>query len=249
MNVTAPIATTMRRKNGVALWRQIADRIRQSILAGEYDAAGMLPPEMVLSESFSVNRHTVRSAISALAEEGIVQPLQGRGTMIVRKERLSFPISKRTRFSEGVGDQVREMQGLLLSSSVETASLDIAQKLGLEQGASVICLELLRKADRRPVSRSTTWFPADRFEGISEAYEKSGSITAAFKAVGLNDYMRASTKISAVHADANDLAALELSPGAILLVTHALNTDMDGKPVQYAISRFPADTVEFRMEN
>jgi GntR family phosphonate transport system transcriptional regulator len=249
MTVTASMGANVRRKNGVALWRQIADRIRQSILAGEYDAAGMLPPEMVLSETFSVNRHTVRSAISALADEGIVQPLQGRGTMIVRKDRLSFPISKRTRFSEGVGDQVREMQGLLLSSSIETAPIEVARQLGLVQGAAVICLELLRKADRRPVSRSTTWFPADRFEGIAAAYEKSGSITAAFKAVGLNDYMRASTKISAMHASADDLAALELSPGAILLVTHALNTDLDGKPVQYAISRFPADTVEFRMEN
>ena len=98
-------SAAMKRKNGVALWRQIADRIRGEIAAGDHDETGMLPPEMALAEKFGVNRHTVRSAIAALASEGILEPVQGRGTMIARKERLSFPISRRTRFTEGIGDQ------------------------------------------------------------------------------------------------------------------------------------------------
>lgn len=243
------LSANMRRKNGVALWRQIADRIRTSIISGDHDNTGMLPPEMVLAERFGVNRHTVRSAIAALAEEGIVNALQGRGTMIVRKERLSFPISKRTRFTEGLSDQAREMQGLLLSFAQEAASADLADRLHLPTGSTVVRLETLRKADRRPVSRSTAWFPSERFGNIADVYRESGSITAALKQLGLADYVRVSTVISARHADADDLADLELSPGAILLVTHALNADMDGIPVQYAVSRFSADTVEFTVES
>ena len=239
----------MRKKSGVALWRQIADRIRMAIIAGEYDATGMLPAEIALAEKFGVNRHTVRSAIAALADEGIVQALQGRGTLVVRKERLSFPISKRTRFTEGLGAQAKEMEGLLLSFATEQASVDISNQLKVERDAQVVRIETLRKVNRRPVSLSTAWFPADRFEGIAEAYRDSGSITAAFKALGLSDYVRVSTVISAVHASAEDVSHLELSPGAILLVTRALNADMDGVPVQYAVSRFSADTVEFTVEN
>jgi GntR family phosphonate transport system transcriptional regulator len=233
----------------VALWRQIADRIRASIIAGEYDTSGMLPSEANLADRFGVNRHTVRSALAALAQEDIVHAVQGRGTMIMRKTRLSFPISKRTRFTEGLSDQARAMEGLLLSSGEEVATAEIATRLGLAPGSKVMRLETLRKADQRPVSRSTTWFPAERFSGIDEAYRQSGSITAAFRAVGLADYVRVSTVISAMHAQSDDLADLELSPGAILLVTHALNADPDGVPVQYAISRFSADTVEFTVEN
>jgi len=244
----SPVAA-MKRKNGVALWRQIADRIRGEIAAGDHDETGMLPPEMTLAEKFGVNRHTVRSAIAALASEGILEPMQGRGTMIAGKERLSFPISLRTRFTAGIGDQVKEMEALLLSHTTEPASADLAARLQLPSGAPLVRLETLRKADTRPVSRSTTWFPADRFAGIGEAYRKSGSITAAFKALGVADYVRISTVISAIHADTQDLADLELSPGAILLVTQALNADMDGVPVQYAVSRFSADTVEFTVEN
>ena len=92
----------VQRQSGVALWRQIADRIRAAIAGGDYDATGRVPPETVLAAQFGVNRHTVRSALAALAQEGIVRPVQGIGTMIERKERLNFPISRRTRFIEGL---------------------------------------------------------------------------------------------------------------------------------------------------
>lgn len=239
----------VQRQNGVALWRQIADRIRTSIADGEYDATGKVPPEFALAAQFGVNRHTVRSALAALAQEGIVRSVQGRGTLIVRKERLNFPISRRTRFNQGLGDQAREKEGLLLRSEEEPASADLAARLDIPEGAMVVRLETLRKADRRPVSRSTNWFPAGRFAGIREAYRASGSITVAFRMLGLSDYLRVSTEITATHADAGDLADLQLSPGAIILVSRALNADPDGVPVQYAVSRFPADMVQFTIEN
>jgi GntR family phosphonate transport system transcriptional regulator len=239
----------VQRQNGVALWRQIADRIRTSIANGDYDAAGKVPPEMLLAEQFGVNRHTVRSALAALAEEGIVRAVQGRGTLIERKERLNFPISKRTRFSAGIGDQAREKEGLLLGAAEEEASADIAQRLEIAPGSPVLRLETVGTADRRPVSRSTSWFPAKRFGGLAEVYGKTGSITAAFHRCGLTDYIRASTEVTAVHAESSDLADLKLSPGAIVLVTRALNADMQGVPVQYSVTRFPADTVQFTIEN
>lgn len=127
---------------------------------------------MTLAEKFGVNRHTVRSAIAALASEGILEARQGRGTMIARKERLSFPISLRTRFTAGISDQVKDMQALLLSHTTEPANADLAARLQLQPGAPLVRLETLRKADSRPVSRSTTWFPADRFSGIGKPIKK-----------------------------------------------------------------------------
>ncbi|WP_028745508.1 phosphonate metabolism transcriptional regulator PhnF [Rhizobium mesoamericanum] len=243
------MAGQVQRKTGVALWRQIADRIRQAISAGAYDETGMVPPETMLALQFGVNRHTVRSAIAALAQEGIVRAVQGRGTLIERKERLNFPITKRTRFTAGIGEQAREMRGLLLSYSQEKADADVARGLKIRPGEPVIRMETVRKADGRPVSCATAWFPAGRFGGMPDAYKRTESITKAFAELGLSDYVRATTEITAVHADEADTAALELTPGAILLITKATNTDLEGVPVQYAISRFAADRVQFTIEN
>ncbi|MFN3501732.1 phosphonate metabolism transcriptional regulator PhnF [Allorhizobium sp. NPDC080224] len=239
----------MQRQKGVALWRQISDRIRANILAGLYDKTGMVPAETALAEEFGVNRHTVRAALAALAQEGIVRAAQGRGTMITQRDKFDFPIGRRTRFSEGIGEQARDLKGILLSSAREIASADLAKRLKLNPGEEVLRLDGIRKADGRAVSRSTMWFPAERFAGIDTAFAETGSITRALTRCGVDDYVREVTEISAVHAEPDDVVHLELTPGAIVLVTRALNTDPAARPIQYAVTRFPADRVQFTIRN
>lgn len=239
----------LERQRGVAVWRQIADRIRAAIWAGNYDETGFLPPETQLAADFSVNRHTVRAALQALAQEGLVQSLQGRGTMIMRREKFNFPLTRRTRFRQGLGDQARDLRGELLSSHEDVANAVLAKQLDLPEQAPLIRLETLAFADGLAISRSTAWFPHQRFAGIDQIFARTQSITQALLHFGVEDYMRASTEISAIHGDVDDVAALGLTPGAILLVGKALNVDLEGRPVQYAISRFAADRVKFTIEN
>ncbi|QEE45672.1 phosphonate metabolism transcriptional regulator PhnF [Rhizobium sp. WL3] len=239
----------MQRQKGVALWRQISDRIRANILAGLYDGTGMVPAETALAQEFGVNRHTVRAALAALQQEGIVRAAQGRGTMITQRDKFDFPIGRRTRFTEGIGEQARDLKAILLSSSREVATSELIGRLQLAQGDEVLRLDGVRKADGRAVSRSTMWFPAERFAGIDKAFAETGSITRALSACGVDDYLRDVTEISAVHAEPDDVAHLELTPGAIVLVTRALNTDAQGRPIQFAVTRFPADRVQFTIRN
>ncbi|MGD9478532.1 phosphonate metabolism transcriptional regulator PhnF [Shinella sp. G-2] len=236
------------RQSGVALWRQIADRMRLAINNGDFDETGMMPPETVLAGRFGVNRHTVRSAMAALVEEGIVRPIQGIGTRIERRDSLRFPISRRTRFSQGLGNQARDLEGRLLASATEIAPAAVAEALGLPIGTICVRLETLNSADKRPISRATHYFPADRFGDIAAVYERTRSITAAFQELGVPDYVRRSTEISAIHAEGDDMRHLKLSPGAIILVAAAVNTDLAGTPVQFSRSRFAADRVRLTVE-
>lgn len=236
------------RQSGVALWRQIADRMRLAINNGDFDEAGMMPPEVALASRFGVNRHTVRSAMAALAEEGIVRPIQGVGTRIERRDRLRFPISRRTRFTQGLGDQTRDLEGKLLGSATEVAPAAVAQALGLVTGSLCVRLETVNSADKRPVSCGTHYFPADRFEEIAAVFGRTLSITASFRELGVADYVRRSTEISAVHAEGDDMRHLKLSPGAIILVAAAVNTDLDGRPIQFSRTRFAADRVKLTVE-
>jgi GntR family phosphonate transport system transcriptional regulator len=236
------------RQTGVALWRQIADRIRLAISNGDYDATGMVPPETALAAEFGVNRHTVRSALAALAEEGLVRAVQGRGTMIERKERVSYPISKRTRFSQGLGLQVREIGTRLLGHAELPASGEVAKALEIMPGDPVIELRTVSSGDGRPLSVSSSYYPARRFPRMAEEFENLHSVTKAFAAQGLDDYVRISTEIVARHADAEELSMLKLSPGAIVLEAQSVNADLDGKPVEYSRSRFAADRMKLRIE-
>ncbi len=230
------------RRSGIALWRQIADRIRLGIGSGEF--VDRLPPEIALAERFDVNRHTVRSAIAALVQEGVLKAEQGRGTFVERAKRFAYPIGARTRFSEGLQGQASERRGILLDHAVEPASEKIALALALEPGSAVVRLETVSEADGRRVSRGTSFFDAERFALMDKAYAESGSVTIALKSFGVSDYFRRETKVSAHHASDSDLADLRLSAGAIVLVTVYVNVDPEGVPVQYSEARFAADLVE-----
>lgn len=240
-------AKPVERHSGVALWRQIADRIRVFIADGEFRDTGMLPPAIELAERFAVNRHTVRAALAFLAEEGLVESIQGHGTLIIGKKQLTLPISKRTRFSSGVGDQASSVAIRLLRSDEQPAADDVAGRLRLPIGAPVICVEETGQVDGRSVSCSQHFFPADRFPDIAAQIAETGSITRAFEAAGLSDYLRASTDVSARHADAAERELMHLSPGAIVLEARAVNTDLEGQPVQCSRTCFSADRISLRI--
>lgn len=237
-------AQAMERGSGVALWRQIADRIRHDVAEGTLARDGRLPPEKALAERFGVNRHTVRGAIASLVQEGVLRAEQGRGTFVEETKRISYALSRRTRFSANLEGQAREAKVRLLGHSITAADARIAEALALETGAPVLRLDTLGEADGRPISRSVNWFDASRFAGLADSFRRTGSMTAALADHGVADYTRRSTAISALHADAGALADLALSPGAIVLVAMSINEDMEGHAIQFSETQFAADRVE-----
>jgi len=66
------------------MYRRIADQIRAQIEAGELAAGARLPPIRSLAADLGVHRDTVALAYEALAGEGRVDSLVGRGTFVSR---------------------------------------------------------------------------------------------------------------------------------------------------------------------
>ena len=229
---------------GVALWRQIADAIRLDIVGGKLNEGDKLAGELPLAERFGVNRHTVRRALAVLAEEGVVRAEHGRGTFVNQARRLSYPIGRRTRFSENLAGQTRERGRTLLSSRIERATAAVARGLIIKPGTRVIRVETVSFADGRPLARATGWFPEARFAGFAEIYAKTVSVTAVLKHYGIDDYARKFTRISARHATTDEARALKLTPGSVVLVTDAVDVDTADVPIQAMLTRFPADRLE-----
>jgi GntR family phosphonate transport system transcriptional regulator len=229
---------------GIALWRQIADALRLDVVGGKLASGDRLPTEAALAERFSANRHTVRRALAALADEGVVHAEQGRGTFVRSARRLSYPIGKRTRFREGLAGQASTLTTLHLGDRLETASAAIASALALKPGSKVVRIEGVSSADGRPITRATTWLSYRRFPDFAQRLIGHKSFTAVFASYGINDYSRSSTRISARHADVEETKLLGLAPAAILLVSEAIDSDEAGEPISYALSRFPAERME-----
>ncbi len=113
------------RGNIVALYIQLIAHFKQPILDGSLPAGSRLPTELELAERFGVSRGTVRQAMMALVNEGLVERVQGRGTFV----RARTPTSSSEVRSRGTDKRI----GLLLSYPSSELDLDILA--GVEHAA------------------------------------------------------------------------------------------------------------------
>lgn len=68
------------------LYIQIADQIRDQILAGKVEAGRQLPSERELAQNLGVSRPTVREALIALEVAGLVEVRVGVGAFVRQRE-------------------------------------------------------------------------------------------------------------------------------------------------------------------
>ena len=235
------------RGSGVALWRQIAGAIEEDITSRRFAPGGRLPTEQELATRFDVNRHTLRRAVAALEEKGLVRIEQGRGTF-VQGGAIDYSVGRRTRFSENIRRQAREPSGRLIRAEKTKASPVIAKALGLRSGARLILLETLGMADDVPISIGAHYFSAQRFPDLTVSYEESGSITAALAQAGVEDYSRRSTRVTAGLPDSRETALLEMPKTRPLLICESINVDQDGDVIEYGRACFVADRVQVSLE-
>lgn len=103
------------------------------IESGEYTAGDKIPSEIELARQFDVSRLTVNTAVKELANSGIVERVQGKGTFVrfVPGQSFSSPMA----FSGGIKiapfEHSNNKPHRLLEHGVIKADAALCQKLGL----------------------------------------------------------------------------------------------------------------------
>ncbi|WP_161629834.1 FadR/GntR family transcriptional regulator [Desulfogranum japonicum] len=63
---------------------QVVRKIEEFIACGQFKAGERIPPERDLADHFQVSRNTIREAIKALAEKGVLVSRRGAGTFVAQ---------------------------------------------------------------------------------------------------------------------------------------------------------------------
>ncbi len=224
------------------IWKSIADRLRAEIAEGHYSAGDRLPTEAALAARFGVNRHTVRRALADMSEAGLVHSRRGAGVFVAARP-TDYPIGRRVRFHQNLAAAGTLPAKRVLRVETRAASPREAEALALPPHAAVHVYEGLSMADGVPVALFESVFPAARFPGLPERLQASGSVTAALAAEGLEDYTRATTRLTAVAASPTQALHLRLAEGAPILRTQSVNIDPEGKPVETGQTWFAGDRI------
>ena len=229
------------------IWKAIADALRSDLAEGRYTPGDKLPTEAALADRFGVNRHTVRHGVSALVEEGLVRTRRGAGAFVAATP-TDYPIGTRVRFHENLIAAGRRPEKRVLQVEQRLATEGEARALHLTVGELVCAYHGLSLADGQPIAVFESLFPLPRLAGIDVALQETSSVTEALGAVGVADYTRASTRLTAVRATATQALHLQVAEGDPLLRSSGVNVDGAEQPVEYGRTWFAGDRVTLTLE-
>ena len=225
-----------------ALWKSIALTLTADVAEGRYQMGDQLPTEAQLASKFGVNRHTVRRAIAALAEQGLVHARRGAGVFVTAQP-TDYPIGPRVRFHQNLSDQGRLPAKQILRLETRLPDAREAEALRLNDGDQVHVYEGISLADDSPVALFKSVFPAVRLPQMLVDLAETKSVTQALARGGVHDYTRAETRLTAKLATATQALNLRIQDGAPILRTQSINIDTDGVPVEFGLTWFAGDRI------
>ncbi|QXM24932.1 GntR family transcriptional regulator [Elioraea tepida] len=219
------------------LYQQVHDYLLGRIVTGEWQPGDYLPSEQRLAASLGVALGTVRRALDELAEAGVVERRQGRGTAVLRhsSDRARF------RFFRLVGpDGARIVPtGRVLAARRRAARAGEARALGLSPSALVLGLTRERRVGGRALVHETIALPLPLFarldlpvgqdlaEELYVLYQHDCGVTVA----------RAEDRISPEAAPVAVARSLGIAPGTPILRIRRIAFGLDGVAVEHRISR------------
>ncbi|HFI0353781.1 TPA: trehalose operon repressor [Streptococcus suis] len=118
-------------------YQEIYHDLKEKIRTNLYPAETSLPTEQQLQETYGVSRDTVRKALAMLTEGGLIQKVQGRGSMVLKKEILNFPVSGLTSYQELTNSLQLSSQTQVVSLEQVTVNSSLASLTGFEPYSKV----------------------------------------------------------------------------------------------------------------
>lgn len=170
--------------SSVPQYKQLHQRLKQEILEGVHKEGDLIPSEHQLSRQFGINRMTVRKALDALVNEGLIAKKAGKGSVVL-SNRLSLGLLSFKGFSELVEPTEHSAQTLFLKVPhyAKWSEPFFYQLTQAQLRNGCIQLKRLRLVDNEPVMLEQTWVENNGLKGLVESTLISDSL---FKTLHLN---------------------------------------------------------------
>ena len=224
-------------------YRQIAAELRRHISAGTLAAGEKLPSESELIEHFGVARMTVRQAVQELRTEGLVVAEHGRGVFVRSAppvRRLASDRFARVHREKGKGAFLAEAEAAghqatvdQISVTVEPVPVEVAERLRLTEGTSVVTRSRRYLANGVPVEIATSYIPESIAAGtaITRADSGPGGIYARIEDQG-HELAHFTEEVTARMPTPDERRVLQLGPGVPVMTLVRTAYDTDRVPVE-----------------
>ncbi|WP_018260708.1 GntR family transcriptional regulator [Methylobacterium sp. WSM2598] len=155
------------------LWAQVARDLTGGIASGRFPVGSLLPTELELCEHYGASRHTVRTAIRQLQDQGLISRNKKAGTRVEAAVPTSGYRQSLASLEDLIQFGVAHMRSVQETAEV-VADAGLAADLGCEEGTRWFRISSLR-VDGRPGGAPIGW--TDVY--VEPAYAELGEVVRA----------------------------------------------------------------------
>ena len=242
MNQLADLMQSAAAGGKLPLYQQLQQALRRAIDEGAWGAASALPAERQLASALGISRITVRKAIDALVEEGLLVRRAGAGNFI--NTRIEKNFARLSSFSEDMRARGRVPRNEWLKRSEGLVTPEEALRLRLSPGTPVYRFNRIRYADEVPMCLEYATIAAFALPSLDAVGD---SMYEALQATG-NRPVRALQRLSALLLGAEQARQLATREGDAGLCVERLGFARDGRAVEFCRSYFRGDMYDFVAE-
>ncbi len=222
---------------------QLANILRRQISEGAFRPGDQLPSEAQLCYKYEISPMTVRRSINLLADQGVVNAIQGKGTF-VRPLELSTAIFSlhelQELFSDSSSSSIK-----LLDARMVLADERTARKLGLNLGDPTIYIRRLFTKEKQPVFYHRAYLVYDPTRPIVEAEMDVTSLQGLFTNVENSLLKCGHLTIEAALMNEEEAGLLQTTlPAAAFYLEH-LFYDFENRPISWGWFIFRSDHLSF----
>src|SRR4051794_18129548 len=199
-----------------------------------------------MARRLGVSRMTVRQALAALADEGLVERGVGQGTFVSGVGKVTFDLTRVEGLTAAVERQGLDAGARVLEARERPAPPAVARGLRLQAGAPVVRVRRVRSAGGRPLALEDAWLLAARVPGFLQ-HDLRDSLTRILRddyAIGLSSVVEC---LEPVAAGAFEARVLGVPVGAPLMLVERVLRETGGQPLEYARDRHRGDRSRFLM--
>jgi GntR family transcriptional regulator len=213
---------------------QIELALDTAIERGRLSPGDRLPAERELAGRYGVSRMTLRQALGALEQRGRLVRNKGRyGGTFVADAKLELA------GTSALSDQLRGL-GLAAGARVLAACERAARPDEADLGKRVYSIERVRLANGEPVALERGAYSAEAFPGMLDG-PLEGSLYDLIRARYDDVPVRALERLEPALARPDEAAALEIEPGAAVMLVERTAYSATGRPVEHSRDVFRGD--------
>jgi DNA-binding GntR family transcriptional regulator len=223
-------------------YAQLVNILRRQIAAGMFRPGDRLPSEAQLCRRYGVSPMTVRRAINILADQGVVNTAQGRGTFVKPLE-LGAAAFDLQELQDLFGNAQTNVK--ILEARIALADERAARKLSITVGTRTIYLRRQLLWGEEPVLYHRAHLIYDPTRPLVEAEMEVTSLQGLFDGTDKAGLKNGKLTVEATVLNKEEAQLLQSSLGTPSFRIEHIFYDFDGRPVSWGWFICPGDRLRF----